>query len=167
VSHPREADLSELIRRLVSVDVEFIVVGGAAAVLQGAPTTTLDLDIVHRQTPENIRRLAQELTRLDSYVREPAHRKLRPTEDHLAGSGQLNLSTSLGPLDPLCRLHDGRGYDELLPHSETLSDGEIRIRVLDLDTLIDIKSKTGREKDSLVVPILLALRRERGEGRRE
>jgi hypothetical protein len=38
---------------LVAHDVEFIVVGGVAAVLQGAPVVTFDLDILHRRTPEN------------------------------------------------------------------------------------------------------------------
>jgi hypothetical protein len=61
----------------------------------------------------------------------------------------------------LCRLHDGRGYEELLAHSELLSDGQIQIRVIDLPTLIDIKSTTGRNKDKLFVPILLALVDER------
>ena len=164
MSHPKQADLAELIRRLVSARVEFIVVGGAAAVLHGAPTTTLDLDIVHRQTPDNISRLAELLEALHAYAREPANRKIPPPAQLLAGTGQLNLSTILGPFDPLCRLHDGRGYDELLPHSDLLTDGEVQIRVLDLDTLIEIKSRTGRAKDRLVVPVLLALREERGSG---
>jgi hypothetical protein len=58
VSHPKEADLEALIEALVNAQIEFIVVGGAAAVLHGAPTTTQDLDIVHHRTPENIARLA-------------------------------------------------------------------------------------------------------------
>jgi hypothetical protein len=47
-SHPKEADLPGLLEKLCEAGVEFIVVGGAAAVLQGAPITTADLDIVHR-----------------------------------------------------------------------------------------------------------------------
>ena len=164
MSHPREADLAEMIRRLVTSGVEFIVVGGAAAILHGAPTTTLDLDIVHRQTPENIRLLSELLKALGAYAREPSDRRIPPNEQLFAGTGQLNLSTALGPLDPHCRLHDGRGYEELLPHSELLRDGEMEIRVLDLDTLIEVKSGTGRTKDRLVVPILIALRNERGSG---
>ena len=53
MSHPKEADIGELIRVLVQGRVEFIVVGGAAAVIHGATITTEDLDIVHRRTPEN------------------------------------------------------------------------------------------------------------------
>lgn len=157
VSHPSQADLAGLIDALLAAGVEFIVVGGAAAVLHGAPTTTLDLDIVHRQTSENIDRLSRLLEQLGAIHRDLAGRIIRPSADALAGQGQLNLSTSLGPLDPLCRLHDGRGYDELLPHSVVLADGERRIRVVDLPTLIAIKAATGRAKDRLVVPLLGAL----------
>ena len=48
------ADLSALLEGLCEADIEFIVVGGLSAVIQGAPVTTFDLDIVHRQTEENI-----------------------------------------------------------------------------------------------------------------
>jgi hypothetical protein len=48
---------AEILRLLVAGDVEFVVVGMAAGVLQGAPVSTLDLDIVYRGTPENVKRL--------------------------------------------------------------------------------------------------------------
>jgi len=66
---PTDADVGELLRRLVGAGVEFIVVGGAAAVLHGAPITTEDLDIVHRRTSENVSRLKNLLTELDTHVR--------------------------------------------------------------------------------------------------
>lgn len=153
--HPSTADLDALIQALLGAGVEFIVVGGAAAVLHGAPVTTQDLDIVHRRTADNVQRLVDLLIDLDATFRG---RDLRPTVDLLSGRGQLNLSTKLGPLDPLCELHDGRGYDELLPHSQVLTDGSSQIRALDLDTLISVKASTGRARDKLVLPILLALR---------
>ena len=84
-------------------------------------------------------------------------RPLLPRESDFLGRGQLNLSTRLGPLDVLCRLHDGRGYEELLEHSTTVSDGDLTVRVLDLPTLIEVKAAAGRAKDRLTVPILLAL----------
>jgi hypothetical protein len=161
VTHPRQADLEALLEALNAAGVEFIVVGGAACVLLGAPVTTLDLDIVHRRTPENVARLQALLTELDAQSRDPAGRELRPTAELLLGPGQLNLTTRFGPLDPLGQLHDGRGYEELLPHSVELEDGDLRLRVLDLATLIEVKSRTGRAKDRLVVPVLLALEHER------
>lgn len=161
MAHPKEADLDALLQALVGSGIEFIVVGGAAAVLQGAPTTTQDLDIVHRRTAGNVARLEQLLTALDARIRDPAGRDLRPDVSHLSGRGQLNLSTSLGPLDPRCEIHDGRGYEELLPRSEILTDGSTRLRVLDLPTPIEVKASAGRPKDRIVVPILLALLAER------
>jgi hypothetical protein len=41
---------AEIFAALKNADVEFIVVGGVAAVLQGAPITTLDLYIVQHTT---------------------------------------------------------------------------------------------------------------------
>jgi hypothetical protein len=150
-----------LIDALLAGAIEFIVVGGASAVLHGALTMTQDLDIVYRMTPENLARLSAVLDRLQAYVRELGQRRLRPDASHLASGGQINLLTTLGPLDLLGRLHDGRGYDDLVPHSEVLSDATRQVRVIDLPTLIEIKSSAGRAKDRLVIPMLLALLRER------
>jgi hypothetical protein len=155
-----------LIDALLAGQIEFIVVGGASAILHGALALTQDLDIVHRMAPANIERLAAVLDELDAIVRDPGDRRLRPQPAHLSAGGQLQLLTTFGPLDLLGRLHDGRGYDELLSHSEVMSDGGRRVRVVDLPTLIEIKTGAGRAKDRLVVPILLALLRER-EGRRD
>ena len=134
-------------------------------VIQGAPITTNDLDIVHQRTPENIERLLDLLLRLDATMRyDFANRGLRPTADLLAGKGDLNLSTSLGPLDPLCEL-DGLGFDELLAHSQSIVDEGRMLRVLDLPTLIAVKTKAGRPKDRLVLPILIATLQERGNAK--
>src|SRR5215831_19049590 len=54
----------ETIVRLAEARVEFIVVGGLSAVLQGVPIVTLDLDICYRRTPENITRLVGALAPL-------------------------------------------------------------------------------------------------------
>jgi len=161
-SHPRAADLAALLAKLCGAEVEFIIVGGVAAVLQGVPITTNDLDIVHRRTPENVARLLDALLSLDAIMRyDVARRGLRPTAEMLAGNGQINLSTSLGPIDPLCELDAGQGYDELLPHSVSVVDEGHLLHVLDLPTLIAAKTKAGRPKDRIVLPILIATLQER------
>ena len=157
MSHPPQVDLVALLRELVDASVEFIVVGGGAAVLHGAPITTLDLDIVPRQSAENAARLLAVLERHSVFIIEPMKRRLRPRETDFLGRGQLNLSTDLGPLDVLCRLHDDRGYEELIDHTDVLTDGDVQLSVLDVKTLIEIKSGTGRYKDRMTVPILLAM----------
>lgn len=158
MAHPRHADLDALIVALTEAGVELIVVGGAAAVLHGAPVTTVDLDVVHRRTPENVERLLAVLAALDSTYRAPTNPGLRPTAEFLLGRGQNLLSTKLGPLDLLCVLHDQRGYEELLPRTEVMTDERATIRVLDLDSLIELKAEMNRAKDRLALPILLALR---------
>ena len=162
MTHPPQADLGALIAALSEAGVEFIVVGGAAAVLHGAPITTQDLDLVPNRSSQNVQRLLALLQRLDAALRDS--RGLRPTAELLSGSGQLLLSTSLGPLDLLCVLHDQRGYDELLPATELVSDGSIRIRVLNLETLISVEAAAGRAKDKLTLPMLVALRDRKRRG---
>jgi hypothetical protein len=51
------AGLSALLEGLFNAGTEFILVGGLAAVVQGAPITTMGVDIVHRQPAENIDKL--------------------------------------------------------------------------------------------------------------
>ena len=43
----------------MDLGIEFILVGRLAAVVQGAPITTMDIDIVHHQTAENIEKLVE------------------------------------------------------------------------------------------------------------
>ena len=45
-----------ILRALVEAGVEFIVVGGVAAVLNGAPVSTFDLDVVHARDAANVAR---------------------------------------------------------------------------------------------------------------
>jgi hypothetical protein len=54
--------IASIIQTLVAHDVAFIVVGGMAAVLQGAPVHTIDLDIVYALSEANISRLELALT---------------------------------------------------------------------------------------------------------
>jgi len=151
-------DLSVILRALVEGEVEFILVGGMAAVLHGAPVTTLDLDIVHSRTEDNISRLTTVLTSLDARYRgQPKGRVLRPEASALAGKGHHNLATTHGPLDLLCELDEGVGYNELLPDSERFEDGESSIRVISLARLVELKTATMRPKDRVMLPILLML----------
>ncbi|MDJ0701625.1 MAG: hypothetical protein QNJ07_17395 [Woeseiaceae bacterium] len=49
--------LREILRILSKHEVEYIVIGGMAAVLHGAPATTFDLDALVRISEENAGRL--------------------------------------------------------------------------------------------------------------
>jgi hypothetical protein len=54
---PRQ--LTSILGALLGEGVEFVLVGALAAVAQGAPLTTHDVDIVHARTPENLDRLME------------------------------------------------------------------------------------------------------------
>lgn len=86
-----------------------------------------------------------------------------PKVADLGAHGPLLLSTNLGPLDPMATLADGRGYYELLAHSIRVEGGDLELPVLDLETLIEVKTSAGRSKDRLMLPVLLALQEEREE----
>jgi hypothetical protein len=67
----------------------------------------------------------------------------------------LNLITRYGPLDLLGTIGHNLGYEDLMAHSAEMDIGEkLRIRVLDLETIIGIKEELGGEKDRAVLPIL-------------
>jgi hypothetical protein len=125
-------------------------------VLQGTPLTTADIDVVHRRSKENVERLLVALGKLDAVARGD-RRRLRPAASHLLGAGQILLDTRLGRLDCLCTIDGGRGYDELLPRSLPLELGEgLRVRVLEIEELVEIKRRAGRPKDLAVIPCLEA-----------
>jgi hypothetical protein len=162
MSERRVADIAGLLRLLTDADVEFLVVGMSAAVLQGVPATTLDLDIVHRRTPENVARLEHVLSQLGACARNDlANRKLRPSREALLGNAHLLLQTRLGPLDVLCELGEAVGFDELVQRSELLESDGREIHVLDLPTLIEEKTRANRPKDRIALPLLLATLEER------
>ena len=139
----------------------------SAAVFLGVPATTLDLDIVHRRTSDNIQRLLNLLERLGAYYRHDlANRRLTPTAEALAGQGHHDLQTDHGPLDLLCQVEEV-GYEELLPRTVVVTDGTLSLRVLDLPALIEVKTRAARPKDKIASPLLLATldeRRRRGDG---
>jgi predicted nucleotidyltransferase len=140
---------------LLDAGVDFILVGGLAAVLHGAPVNTFDIDVVHARAPANIERLLQVLDALDAIFRTPPERRLKPNASHLGSRGHLNLVTRYGPLDVLGTIGLDLGYEELLPHSMEIEIGDgLRIRVLDLETLIAIKEELGGDKDRAMLPIL-------------
>lgn len=146
----------EILRLLAARKIDFIVVGMVAGVLRGAPVTTLDLDIVHRRDPDNLKSLVEALEELDATYRHDP-RGLRPRETHLASPGHQLLSTRFGDLDCLGTVADGLGYGDLLERAPALQlADDLSLRVIDLPTLIELKEKAGRPKDQAALPVLRA-----------
>ena len=99
----------EILELLNKHEVEYIVVGGVAAVIQGAPVTTFDLDALVRISEENADRLVRALDELGAHYREHQSR-VTPTKDHILAGGRLLLLTRAGPLDVLGFIGDKERY---------------------------------------------------------
>ncbi len=147
-------DYNSILETLSKYKVDFIIVGGVCGVLQGAPVTTFDLDVVHSRTQENLARLLPALQELDAYYRGRQGQKLKPKQEHLSSPGHQLLMTLYGPLDLLGTIGSGQSYQDLLEHSDEIEVGKIRLRVLSLEKLIEVKEELGSEKDKAVLPVL-------------
>jgi hypothetical protein len=157
--------LTTLLARLAASGTDFLLVGALAAVAQGAPLTTLDVDVVHRRGSDNVDRLLEFLASVDARYRgRRPESVLRPTRDALLGDGHHLLATSFGPLDVLGAIEGGRSYDDLLPDSVTIEVEGQRVRVVRLRTLADLKRGATSPKDRLVLAILEETIRRTGGG---
>jgi hypothetical protein len=139
VRKPPVSDLNALLKGLSKVRIEFILVGGIAAVVQGAPITTFDLDIVHRQTDENIQKLMKFLESVEAIQRRPDDKVLKPDARDLRGKGHLLLTTCFGALDILAVIEKDLGYDELLPSTVEIEFKGHNVHVLTLETMVALK----------------------------
>jgi predicted nucleotidyltransferase len=151
---PTSASLSEILEGLLKAKVDFILVGGLAAVIQGAPVTTMDVDIVHNQSPENIARLLAFLKSIEAVQRRLDDKLIEPKKHDLSGKGHVLLTTCIGPLDVLAVIEGGRSYEDLLEHTVEIDFRGHTLRVLDLKTLIELKKTSTNPKDKQRLPVL-------------
>ena len=148
------ADLSAILEGLIEAGVEFILVGGLAAVVQGAPVTTLDIDIVHNRSSENIARLLAFLKSIDAVHSRPDNRVVKPKKEDISGTGHALFTTRLGPLDVLAVIEEGRAYQDLLEHTVEIEFRGHTVRVLKLKTLVELKRTSRDPKDKQRLPVL-------------
>ena len=159
------ADLSLILEGLIKADVKFILVGGLAAVVQGAPVTTIDVDIVHERSSENIAKLFAFLKSIDAAYRRPDGKVIKPKEDDFSDMGHALLTTSLGPLDVLTAIEERRTYEDLLDHTVEIEYRGHTIHVLDLKMLIELKRTSRDPKDKQRLPVLEETLRQLEEGK--
>lgn len=156
---------SALLERLAAAEVDFVIVGGFAALVHGASQLTRDLDICHAVDQENLDRLGRTLIELDatlSGVTEdipfvPDGRTLRRTRI-------LTLVTKAGRLDLLVDPAGSPGYATLAERALRVEWAGTTIKVASLEDLIAMKRAAGRPKDLLAVEELEAIARILREG---
>ena len=142
--------------------VEFVVVGAYAAILQGATVVTRDVDVCLPFTPENLFRLRDAIADLHPWHRmTPQRLPLELNEENVTRLNNLYLATDLGPLDCLSEIIAVGGYDVVRARCQVVKASFGEIRVIDLDSLIATKSHLMRLQDQLVIPQLLAIKERR------
>ena len=157
-------DRGEILSVLARHGVDSIIVGGTAAVLNGAPVNTFDLDLVYARSEPNIDRLLPALEELDALFRGDP-RRIAPDRSHLRTAGHKLLSTRFGPLDLLGSIEESTAYEDLLPDTVWFEVSGVAVRVLSLERLIAIKEKLTRAKDRAVLPVLRATLEEQRRAR--
>ena len=126
----------ELLRRLISAKVDFILVGGVAAAAHGSGRGTQDLDIVYRRSPANIARLVDAVEGMQPYLRgAPPGLPFRFDAETVQAGLNFTLTTALGWLDLLGEITGGGKYEDLERSAVTIVVFGLPCRVLDLETL--------------------------------
>lgn len=152
-------DFKALLGSLADARVDFILVGGLAAVAHGSARLTQDIDIVYARRGENLAHLAAALVEHHPYPRGaprglPFHWDAKTLEHGL----NFTLETSLGDIDVLGEIAGGGRYEALLPFTVELEIFGHHILCLNLDKLIETKRAAGRPRDFEAIAELEALR---------
>jgi len=139
-------------------DVQFVVIGGFAAWMRGAPVVTADLDIIYESSPSNVARLVAALRDLAAVYRDPMGRRIQPTEQRLssmAGGGHHLLRTAAGDLD-VPREYAGFDHSALVDASTVVRVKGVEVHFASLEDIIEMKTRAGRPKDLAALPALRA-----------
>ena len=168
----KEFKPEEMIKQLEEYAVEYVIVGGIAAVVHGDAGITVDLDLTPKISRPNFERLAKALRALEAEVRSDETTSI-PFDcsveffEQLGPEGLVNLTTRYGDVDLALRPSGTGGYEDLIRHrriARTLNG--YRMPVASLDDVIRSKEAAGRVKDLAALPrlrALLARQKERGE----
>jgi hypothetical protein len=154
--------LKELLERLHAERVDFVIVGGVAALLNGSTLPTEDLDVCCEMSEANMQRLVAAIGSLNPVVRgDPRKLKVPLDPKLLTRVDTLIMRTPLGDLDLLSEVQPIGRYDAVLAES-FVTDVEGRpTRVLNIDALIAAKKAAGRTKDKMGVLFLESAKKRR------
>jgi hypothetical protein len=151
-------------------EVRYVVIGAVAAIAQGYPLTTHDLDVTPARDPENLERLTAALRDLGARLRVSQGDAVDFPLDapFLAEAVPWTLETRDGlPFDVVFEPAGTAGYADLVQDAATLDLGDgLVVAVASLRDLIRMKQAAGRPKDLAQIPALEATieeRRRRGE----
>ena len=159
-----ELDVELALGCLTAHGVDYVVVGGIAAVLWGSPRNTFDLDVCPADDRGNLEALGKALIDLEARLRGVEEDvPFTPNAQALAKMEIITLTTRAGPLDVIVRpagISVGlSAYDRLRKNSTRVDLGAFSVRVASVADLISMKRSAGRPKDELDIEELEAIER--------
>ncbi len=150
---------SEILRVLTDAQVEFIIVGGLAAIAHGASQSTRDFDAVAPLSVENCQRILRALGPYEPRFYQSLNKpRVERTAEALAEFRNLYFGTTLGIVDLLGSLPPIGGFAEVAARAVELPMFGRSHRVVGLDDLIEVKTFVARPKDKPVEVELRAIR---------
>lgn len=150
--------VESFLKELHRLGVEFVIIGGMAAVAHGSAYLTLDLDLCYSRKKENLEKLTQALAPFHPSLRgAPPDLPFTLDVSALRAGMNFTLTTDLGDLDLLGEVAGLGDYAGVLSFSEELELYGMRCKVLTLEGLIKNKRAVGRAKDLRLLPELEAL----------
>jgi hypothetical protein len=144
-------NLAELTRRLIQARVEFVLVGGIAALAHGVMRSTRDVDVCCRFSEANLMRIQQAFADLHPTHFPRTDLPLELTPELCAQLKNLYLNTDLGRVDCLGEVLAVGNYEEVMKHSVEIELPAGKCRVINIDTLIRAKEAMDRGHDRLTV----------------
>jgi predicted nucleotidyltransferase len=152
--------LQQVANLLARQGVEYLFIGGSAAVLQGSPIPTYDIDICYRRTRDNLEKLAAALCEIHPTLRgAPADLPFKLDAASLALGNNFTFATDLGPVDFLGWVEPIGTYEELFPNAEEYDLDELKVKAIGLNDLIRIKEHIRRPKDQAALLQLYEIRK--------
>ena len=150
--------LVEVARELRDARLDAVLIGNAAAALQGAPVTTVDFDFFFRNTPRNVAKLKAIARGLDATVMRPYY---PVSELYRVMRDRDGLQ-----VDFMGAIHGIRSYEGLRERASSIEVGGIPLRVASLDDIIRSKRAARRPRDRAVLEILEKARDEKSKTQR-
>ena len=138
--------LFTLARVLNEQGLEAILIGNAAAALDGAPVTTLDFDFLFRKTPGNLRKLKAVAKSLDAILLRPYY--------PVSGLFRIQRDEDTLQVDFMSRIDGVRSFPALGRRARRVDFGGYALLVADLGDIIKSKRAAGRPRDRAVLEIL-------------
>ena len=153
-------DYRILVTALVDHDVEFVIVGGIALILQGSARLTRDLDICYARDRKNVKALATAMAPFTPTLRgAPANLPFTLDWRTLESGLNFTLTTSVGDVDLLGEMTGVGTFRVVARLADRMNLYDKSVRVLSLEGLERAKRAAGRLKDLADLAEILEIRR--------